>query len=136
VHYLGVTELNAAGSGLNYSTYLGAVNVMPYSVTTDLTGAFYVAGYAGQGLLTTPGALQTSLSLYAVSGGYIAKFSAGGIAFSKGFSQSAGSVQSNDAAGLEGSRLRLTDRQNYETASAFYNQPINIQKFTLTALSK
>jgi len=57
-----VTELNAAGSGLLYSTYLGnGGGVTAISIALDSSGNTYITGTAVRGFLpTTAGAFQTS----------------------------------------------------------------------------
>jgi hypothetical protein len=55
-----VTKLNPAGSGLVYSTYLGAVLYSSPGIAIDPSGDAYVAGSAGAGFPTTPGAYQTT----------------------------------------------------------------------------
>ena len=57
-----VSKLNAAGSALAYSTYLGGSgNEVGNAIAVDSTGAAYVAGNAyGANFPTTSGALQTA----------------------------------------------------------------------------
>src|SRR5262249_13780894 len=57
-----VTELNAAGSGLVYSTYLsGTLPSHGDAIAVDGTGSAYVTGFTlGGGFPTTSGAFQTS----------------------------------------------------------------------------
>ncbi len=57
-----VTKLNAAGSALVYSTYLGGSdNELPENVALDATGNAYVGGSTrSAGFPTTPGAFDTS----------------------------------------------------------------------------
>ena len=52
------------------------------------------------------------------------------IDFSQGFASAAGQMQFNGNTGLDDSRLALTDGNLYETSSAFYNVPVNVQQFT------
>jgi hypothetical protein len=56
-----VTKLNAAGSALLYSTYLGG-NQPDYgrSIAVDVSGNVYVTGTAGPYFPTTPGAFRTT----------------------------------------------------------------------------
>jgi hypothetical protein len=58
-----LVELNPAGSGVSYSTYLGG-GVMAYakSVTMDSSGNAFVAGSALAGAPTTPGSFQPSIT--------------------------------------------------------------------------
>lgn len=51
-----------------------------------------------------------------------------GINFASGFT--AGAMTLNGSAALSGKRLRLTDGNSYEAASAFYPTAINVQSFT------
>jgi hypothetical protein len=57
-----VTKLNASGSGLVYSTFLGgSVNDRSYGITMDASGAAYVTGDTRSfDFPTTPGAFQTT----------------------------------------------------------------------------
>ena len=74
-----VTKLNATGSGLIYSTYLGgSSDDRAYDISVDSAGNAYVAGGALAGFPTTAGAFRT-----ANSGGYdafAAKINAAGSA--------------------------------------------------------
>jgi Bacterial Ig-like domain (group 3)/Beta-propeller repeat len=56
-----VTELNAMGSGLVYSTYLGAGGDHGYGVATDGTGHIFVTGNTGNNI-PTKNAIQTIMS--------------------------------------------------------------------------
>ena len=58
-----VSKLNAAGSALLYSTYLGgSIDDAGYSIAVDASGNAYAAGMAGsRNFPTTAGAFQTSL---------------------------------------------------------------------------
>jgi hypothetical protein len=53
-----VSEINATGSALVYSTYLGEYSGQ--GIAVDSAGDAYVTGYAGAGFPTTPGAFQTT----------------------------------------------------------------------------
>ncbi|MBI3734395.1 MAG: SBBP repeat-containing protein [Chloroflexi bacterium] len=57
-----VTKLNASGSALLYSTFLGgSSDDYGYGIAVDVSGAAYVTGYtASSGFPTTPGAFDTS----------------------------------------------------------------------------
>ena len=57
-----VTKLNATGSGLLYSTYLGGGSYeVGYSIVLDVSGSAYVTGYTGSlDFPTTPGAFDIS----------------------------------------------------------------------------
>jgi streptogramin lyase len=58
-----VTKLNAVGTALHYSTYLGGSNADgAYAIAVDGSGNAYVTGYADSGdFPTTPGAFQAAL---------------------------------------------------------------------------
>lgn len=58
-----IAKLNAAGSGLEYATFLGgSLGESGNGIALDGSGAAYVTGETGSGdLTTTPGALDTSL---------------------------------------------------------------------------
>jgi hypothetical protein len=53
-----LTKLNAAGSGLAYSTFLSGGSESAQAIALDSVGNAYVAGYAASGLATTPDAFQ------------------------------------------------------------------------------
>jgi hypothetical protein len=56
-----VTKLNAAGSGLIYSTYLGGGDEVAYGIAVDLAGNACVTGSTGSPAFPlTPGAFQTT----------------------------------------------------------------------------
>ena len=59
-----VTKLNADGTALVYSTYLGGTNVdQANGIAIDSSGNAYVAGFTSSGNFpTTPGAFQTTIS--------------------------------------------------------------------------
>jgi hypothetical protein len=69
-----VTKLNAAGSGLVYSTFLGAGNGA--AIVVDATGAAYVVGLAGPDFPTTPGAFDTTFNGH--SDAFVTKLNAAG----------------------------------------------------------
>lgn len=54
-----VSEFNASGSGLIYSTYLGGL-AYGQAIAVDSVGNAYATGFAGAGFPTTPGAFQTT----------------------------------------------------------------------------
>jgi len=56
-----VTKLNATGTALVYSTYIGgSASDEGYGIAVDGSGNAYVTGYAGSGYDVTPGAFQTT----------------------------------------------------------------------------
>jgi Beta-propeller repeat len=74
-----VTKLNAAGTGLVYSTFLGDAS-SGVSIATDVSGNAYVAGSASSGTFpVTPGAPQPSFGGGNVDG-FVAKFNTTGSA--------------------------------------------------------
>jgi hypothetical protein len=68
-----VSKLNANGSALLYSTYLGEGD--GFGITIDAAGNAYATGNAGLGFPTTPGAFQTTCC-----SAFITKLNAGGSA--------------------------------------------------------
>jgi hypothetical protein len=76
-----VTKLNASGSGLVFSTYLGGTSIsVATGVAVDSSGNAYVSGYTNSSNFpTSSGAYLTSLSaVSAAVGGFVAKFSSSG----------------------------------------------------------
>lgn len=72
-----VTKLNATGSALMYSTYLGGSGGdQGNSIVLDSTGNAYVTGAAAGGFPTTPGAYQTASG----GSGFVTKLNAAGSA--------------------------------------------------------
>src|SRR5205823_5639947 len=53
-----VTKLNAAGTALVYSTYLGGGGDFGLGIAVDAAGNAYVVGDTGPNFPTTPGAFQ------------------------------------------------------------------------------
>jgi hypothetical protein len=76
-----VTRLDATGSGLIYSTYLGGKTIESIaSVALDAAGAAYVSGFTGSAdFPTTPGAFDTTVSQGRFQDAFIAKFSLGSV---------------------------------------------------------
>jgi hypothetical protein len=83
-----VTELNASGSGLVYSTYLGGdASDIGKAIAVDTNGAAYVAGYTySTNFPVSAGAYQSRLlctnSLYINANAFVAKIAPGGTALS------------------------------------------------------
>jgi hypothetical protein len=71
-----VTKLNATGSALVYSTYLGGAG--GYGIAVDPSGNAYVTGIAGPDFPTTPGAFQTTFG--GVEDAFVTKLNATGSA--------------------------------------------------------
>jgi hypothetical protein len=72
-----VTELDAAGATLLYSTYLGgSVNEYGYGIAVDAAGAVYVAGITSSPNFPTKNAVKTTLG--ANADGFVTKLAANG----------------------------------------------------------
>jgi len=69
-----ITKLNATGTALIFSTYLGAD--VANAIAIDSSGNVYVAGTSTRDLVTTPGAFQTSPNSYFDA--FVSKLSASG----------------------------------------------------------
>jgi hypothetical protein len=121
-----VTKLNATGSGLVYSTYLGGPSSGsdPFAIVLDAAGNAYVTGRAGTDFPTTPGAFQTS-----PGGGFIAKLnpSGSGLVYSSFFVSGPNAIAvdaSGDAfvTGEAGSNLpTVQPLQGFQGGGAFKN---------------
>jgi len=74
-----VSKLNATGSALIYSTYLGgSIYDGGYGITVDASGDAYVGGFTSSNNFPTANALQPALA--GASNAFIAKFNASGSA--------------------------------------------------------
>jgi hypothetical protein len=74
-----VTKLNATGTALVYSTFLGGSGFeVGAEIAIDSGGSAYVTGEAGAGFPVTPGAFQTSFN--GVSDAFVTKLNATGTA--------------------------------------------------------
>lgn len=74
-----VTKLNASGTGLIYSTYLGGANgqTFAFDVAVDATGNAYITGFTESATFpTTTGAFQTTIK--GMADVFITKFNPGG----------------------------------------------------------
>ena len=120
-----VTKLNATGSALMYSTYLG--NGWGQAITTDAAGNAYVCGYTTGDFPTTPGAYQTTFR-GSPGDGFITKLNAAGSALiystylggAKNDSMSGIAIDTTGNAYVTGS----TDSANFPTTpGAFSTQP-------------
>ena len=74
-----VSKLNAAGSALVYSTYLGGDD-QGNGIAVDSSGSAYVTGTAGPNFPTTPGALAPCGSLTNSAASFVTKLNASGSA--------------------------------------------------------
>jgi hypothetical protein len=70
-----VSKLNATGSALSYSTYVG---VIPNAIAVDAAGCAYVTGSAGGGLATSATAFQQQAKSYSTA--FVLKLNAAGSA--------------------------------------------------------
>jgi hypothetical protein len=77
-----VTKLNAAGSALDYSTFLGGDDSEGGSgIAVDTSGSAYVTGSTSSGRYpTTPGAFDTTFNVSRASDGFVTKLDAAGSA--------------------------------------------------------
>jgi hypothetical protein len=77
-----VTHLNATGSALSYSTFLGPVSSVyddgPHSIRVDSAGEAYVTGQSLPGFPVTPGAFQSTCST--LTSAYITRLNSTGTA--------------------------------------------------------
>ena len=79
-----VTKLNATGSRLLYSTYLGgSTDDMGFAIALDSTGAAYVAGVTSSANFPTKNAFLATLAQSSAADAFVAKFEAtGALAYS------------------------------------------------------
>jgi len=77
-----VSKLNAAGSALVYSTYVGGIdNDQAAGIAIDASGNAYITGFAtSPDFPTTPGAFQTTLHTVCCSNAFVTKLNALGSA--------------------------------------------------------
>jgi hypothetical protein len=77
-----VAKLNASGTALVYSTYLGGTNENEFdgasAIAVDGSGSAYVTGVAGSGFPTTPDAFQTHIGDPLHPDAYVTKLNPGG----------------------------------------------------------
>jgi Legume lectin domain/Chitobiase/beta-hexosaminidase C-terminal domain len=109
-----------------------AINGPASTSSTPFTGSATVTVSSSE----TLNAIATSPAL-TVSPQASAAYTIGsgtGVNFAQGFSSSAGTVTFNGSTKLDDTRLQLTDGLNYEAGTAWFNTPVNIQKFSTTFL--
>jgi hypothetical protein len=142
-----LTIFNPAGTAPIYSTYLGGSGApvqytdelagdVGFAIAVDSGGNVYVAGAAAStDFPVTADAFQKvnhAFQGYGQDDAFISKFSfatpTSGINFDKGFAGATG-LQLNGTSAISGSRLRLTDGGKFESASAFFETPVNVQSF-------
>lgn len=74
-----VTKLNAAGTGIVYSTFIGGGgNDSTGAIAVDASGCAYVAGAGEGGMPTTSGAYDTTITGDSAYDGYVAKLNVSG----------------------------------------------------------
>jgi hypothetical protein len=102
-----VTELNASGTGLVYSTYLGGSGSdLGNAVAVDATGAAYVAGTTDGGFPTTGGAAQATFGGGASGGdgdAFVAKLNPAGSALAYASYLGGTGIDKSGAIALDGS---------------------------------
>jgi hypothetical protein len=118
-----VAVLNAAGSALNYSTYLGGSgDDHGYSIAVDGTGAFYVTGSTSSTDFPTVSPLQ--LQSGGGSDAFVAKFNAGGTVawatYLGGSGHEYGYGVAVDSTGIY--IAGYTDSTNFPTTAGAYQQ--------------
>jgi photosystem II stability/assembly factor-like uncharacterized protein len=73
-----VTKLNAAGSAISFSTFLGGTGCdLAKAIALDSSGNVYVTGQTGSANLATPGAFRTTVGDL-TGDAFVAKFTSGG----------------------------------------------------------
>src|SRR5205823_13710623 len=76
-----VTKLNAQGTALVYSTYIGGgKNAQENSIAVDLGGDAYVAGIGGSDFPTTPGSFMPTYLATSTNNGVLTRLNAQGTA--------------------------------------------------------
>ncbi len=126
--YQVLTKLNASGSGLVYSTYLGGHTLNgagAYSVAVDSSGSAYVAGSGDSTFPTTAGAFQTSCAIS--NCGTVTKLTpdGSGLVYSTFL---AGSIQPNGCCGDTVTAIALDS-----SANAYVTGSVNTTDFPTTA---
>jgi Beta-propeller repeat len=123
-----VTKINASGSALVYSTYLGGTaNDFCKGIAVDRDGNAYVTGGAQSGDFPTVNALQSTLGSGAITNGFVSKINASGSAFVYSTYLGGGGINGPDdtgfgiAADASGNAYvtGLTRSANFPTANAF-----------------
>ena len=98
-----ITKLNAEGTAVVYSTYLGGPgDDVGWGIAVDSDGNAYVTGYAGYNFPTTPGAYQPVMAGGGIGQGvtdaFVTKLNAAGTALV--YSTYLGGVQNDGGAGI------------------------------------
>ena len=128
-----VPKLTGTVTGLKAGDTLGSTIDVAYSTTATSTSA--AGTYPITATISGSSAIDYRITVDAgtltVTAPIIVPPAAGGsgvISYPSGFAGS--NLQLNGSAVLNGSRLRLTDGDVYETASAFFPKAVNVQGFT------
>src|SRR5262249_25008534 len=120
-----VTELNPAGSGLVYSTFLGGgATDQGNGIALDPQGNAYVAGSTtSTNFPTTTGAYQTSLRTGATQNAFVTKLNAGGAALAYSTYLGGGGSDTGNGIAVNSSGNAFvtgsTTSTNFPTASAY-----------------
>jgi hypothetical protein len=120
-----VTKLNADGTGLGYSTYLGGFAASSgYGIAVDSSGDAFIAGDTGQGtpaFPTTTGAYKTSWPTGATTAAFVTELNSAGSGLVYSTLYGGGNVTSARALALDSSGnvwiCGLTSSTNLPTAS-------------------
>ena len=101
---------------------------------TSPTAVLYNAPFtlSAASTVNAVGELSGSTNSNVASSAYSFNFGATGIDFPEGFADSGGILTLNGSAGLNDSRLQMTDGGFNEASSAWYYLPVNVQAFTTT----
>lgn len=123
-----VAKLNAAGTGLLYSTYLGssAHRTYGWGIAVDNAGSAYVVGNTESGFLVTAGAFQTTFGGGSVDGFVTKLYSSGGLAYSSYL----GGVGSDRVSGIAVDKSSGTAYVTGDTGS--FNFPVVYPAFQTT----
>jgi uncharacterized repeat protein (TIGR01451 family) len=126
-----VTKLNAAGSGLIYSTYIGGNGFdSPNGIAIDASGNAYVTGYTNSSNYpTTPGAYQTVLASSFDEDAFVTKLNPAGdgLVYSTYLGGNSDEQSNGIAIGVDGSAYvaGTTESANFPTTAGAYKTTIN-----------